>query len=207
MRHSHHLSRELHDLAEICKNKKIELGELFELISTRSHGLLTFILALPFLLPIPLPGFSIMVGLMIAIIGFFMAINRPPWIPKKWMRFKINPDFLQKIFKKAKRLTLKIEKLIRPRGLFLSSNQFSHIVSSIMIMCCGILLALPLPPGTNFPPASAIIILSLAMLERDGLLLVFGYIVFSINIALFGGILFFGFEAVMKFWEKLHHFS
>jgi hypothetical protein len=53
--------------------------------------------------------------------------------------------------------------------------------NSLTIAIRGLLLALPLPPGTNFPPALGIFLLSAGMVEEDSLFVLLGnFIIYSI---------------------------
>jgi hypothetical protein len=46
-------------------------------------------------------------------------------------------------------------------------------------------LLLPLPPGTNFPPALCIILMAGGLLERDGRFILAGYLAFALNVVFF----------------------
>jgi hypothetical protein len=61
-------------------------------------------------------------------------------------------------------------------------------VSAVMVVILGFLLALPLPPGTNFPPAISIILLSIGSLERDAVFVGAGIVAFGVNVLFFSEI-------------------
>ncbi|MGE0171704.1 MAG: exopolysaccharide biosynthesis protein [Oligoflexales bacterium] len=186
------LSSELSRLRELCGDGKLPLRTLVESMSARSHGLLTLFFALPFLLPIPVPGLSIIFGLIIFAAGLSMAVGKKPYLPNKLLDKEISGRTIGKILEKAASASKTVEKFVKPRGNFIASSGWIRPLNGLIIATCGFFLALPLPPGTNFPPAIAIVLLSMGSLEEDAVLMILGYCVFAMNVALFGGILLFG---------------
>ena len=76
-----------------------------------------------------------------------------------------------------------------------------------MICVSGLFLLLPLPvPLSNVLPAFAIFLLAAAMLERDGLCGILGFIVFAITLVVFGGIFLAGVVAIEAVWEWILRF-
>lgn len=65
-------------------------------------------------------------------------------------------------------------------------------LNGIFMVIAGFLLALPTPPGGNFPPGVALVLLSLGTLEEDAVVTTLGYIAFALNVVLFGAIFYFG---------------
>jgi hypothetical protein len=61
------LSQELRELAERFAERPVQLGEILDGTQGRGFDLLLVRIPLPFLTPIPLPGFSIPLGLVVAL--------------------------------------------------------------------------------------------------------------------------------------------
>ncbi len=70
-------------------------------------------------------------------------------------------------------------------------------INGAVIFGVSVLLSLPMPPGFNAPPALAIVVLCVGSIERDGLLILAGYVLsaasviwfaafFSLGVAYFG---------------------
>jgi hypothetical protein len=186
------LSSELAKLRSLCGENKIPLGLLVDAMSARSHGLLTLFFSLPFMLPIPVPGLSVLFGLIIAAAGLSMAVGRKPYLPKKLLNKEVSGKMIGKILDKATKASKSVERFIKPRGNFIARSGWIRPLNGLMISTCGLLLALPLPPGTNFPPAVAILLLSIGSLEEDAAVMVLGYCMFAVNIAIFAGLFVFG---------------
>lgn len=186
------LSSELLRLRNLCDQNKISLYCLIENMTARSHALLTLFFALPFLLPIPIPGLSVVFGLIITFAGVAMALGKKPWLPKRLLSREVSSHLFQKIFELGIKVSQRLEKFVRPRGSFVLRHSWVRPMNGLVIAFCGLLLALPLPPGTNFPPAIAILLLSIGCLEEDAVFMFFGYGAVVVNLVFFGGILFFG---------------
>lgn len=199
---SSRLSTELKALRELCHEDKVSFRMLLEKMNVRSHGLLTLFLCLPFLFPVPLPGLSVLIGLAIFLAAIAQALGKKPWMPKKILDTSVPNHFLEKVFGYGEKASRKLEKIIRPRGEYIVQHPWVRPVNSYLIAACGLLLAMPLPPGTNFPPAVAIFLLSLAGLEDDILLMVLGYVAVSINVVLFGGMVVFGKSGILYLWNS-----
>jgi len=190
------LSQELRHLSEILSGPNMTYHDLFSHLTTRGHALVSFFLSLPFLVPIPIPGLSMVLGPALALAGCLMAFNRPPWLPKPLLAKKCDSVILRKFFLFSSRLMKRIEVFIRPRGRFFHRHDWMIRFNGSMIAVCGLLLALPLPPGTNVPPALGALFLSIGTLEEDGIFIVLGYVVTTLSMFFLGLILFFGYEGI-----------
>lgn len=190
--HSTHLQTELKRLEAACQGSRITFGELCSAMSHKNQTLLIFILSLPFLLPIPLPGLSVPFGLLIAWTSLRMFFGKSLWLPS-FIRLKtVSAEQIKTLLKKAEPIAQYFSRWVKPRGkLFLRASGTKHF--SLLLVCtCGILLALPLPPGTNSPPAFTAALLSLGILEEDSLFVGLGYFCFFLITILFGALIFWG---------------
>lgn len=159
-------------------------NELLEKLGDKSHSLAAIILSLPFLLPIPIPGLSMVMGLMISWVLFYWFFKKKIWIPKKWQTKTLPAHIFSNVFDKGEVYAKKFEYLFKARGLVLVHSFFARLLVFLLILISALFLALPLPPGTNFPPAITIIILALSILFEDVWLMIFGILLFCFNAAL-----------------------
>jgi len=192
------LSQEFHRLSLFCKDKQLTLKELIDEIGPGDQALVTLILCVPFLLFVPIPGLSTLLGLFICFGGCRIAIRKRPWLPRFLSKKHVSGDLLSKGFSKAEKIARKIEKFVRPRVKFFHQHPGLIFLNGILIAMGGIFLALPLPPGTNFTPALMVVFFSIGILEEDGVFIVLGYLTFLLNAVLFILLPILGWEGIKK---------
>ena len=190
------LSDELARIADQCKGRQLTFRELSAMVEERGDSMLALLLSLPFLMPVPLPGYSIAIGLYFILLGTREALGYPLWLPKWIANRSVSSAALVKVFSSTSRLFRRFEKVIKPRGKWAVDNPAVQTARGILIAICGFLLCLPLPPGTNSPPGTCIILLCIGALENDAVFHVLGYIAFVLNLVFFGALLFFGVHGV-----------
>ena len=67
--------------AEVGRGPSLTLGQIERLLEGHGYELLLLFLALPFCFPISIPGLSLPFGLVIILIGWRLAVDRPPRLP------------------------------------------------------------------------------------------------------------------------------
>jgi hypothetical protein len=188
-----------HILKKSKNEGPISVAEILHILSGKGKPLILIFLALPFCQPIPLPGVSIPFGIVIAIIGFHMLFSDRVWAPKFIMEKKISHRTLNKIIPKGLWLIDKINHFSHSRITWLCYPRICHILNGLLIAFWGLFLALPVPiPVTNLVAGWSILLLSLGMLENDGL---FVLIVYTFTV---GCILFITLFAV-PYVNSMHH--
>jgi hypothetical protein len=191
-----HLSEEIDGLIEAFAERSVTLREVMAVLRGRAYTLLVILMALPFCTPIPLPGVSTPSGLVIAVIGFRMALGQKPWLPRRLLDTKLPPRFFARLLGAARRIIRGLEVGLRPRWIFLLEAKPLHLAYGAMICVGGLLLLLPLPiPFSNGLPALTIVLIASAILERDGYCLVTGLVMFGLTLCFFGIIFWGGTEA------------
>lgn len=180
------LSEELAHLQETFAERSVQLQEVITALRGRAYLLLLVLLSLPFCTPIPLPGLSTPFGLVLAFIGLRLSLGMKPWLPKKLLLTPLPPGFLSKLIRFTERLVRIFEKLLRPRLAFLTGTEILRRLHTFAICLAGVALLLPLPiPFTNTFPAWAVLLLACGLLERDGLFVLAGHVIFAAGIAYF----------------------
>jgi len=197
-------SEELREMAEQFAERPVRLGEIFDATQGRGVNLLLVFIALPFLTPIPLPGFSIPFGLVVAIIGARMALGQKPWLPQKLLMRELPSRFFPKLLRAASRVVKWLEYLLRPRLAVVNDHVVFRRLAGFLIMASGLFLILPLPiPFSNSLPACTVLLLAAGSLERDGLAILAGCGMFLVTAAFFILLAFGGAEAAKNLRQFL----
>lgn len=159
----------LEDLVEAFPNEKISVGELLDRLDSRAHGVLMLILALPMLIP-NIPGISTIFGvLMLPPALALMLGQRRMWMPEKVRAWTFDRSGFNKALKVAIPALKRVEFLIKPRISFLTRwPATSYVGFQTLIM--GLVLILPIW-GANLSPGVTVTFTALALLQRDGLLM------------------------------------
>lgn len=195
------LSEEFHSLAHKYQHRHVTLKEILVHLTPRGQALVTLFLALPFAIFLPIPGLSIPFGIFIMLNGFRIAARKGVWVPKFLYKREISGSLLNKSFYKIEKLLKFLEKFVKPRGKFLNIHPKLQLLNGAVLGLAGFFLALPLPPGTNFLPGWTALIMSLGILEEDGVFVVIGYVLICLSIAFFVLLPIVGLE---KFHEFFH---
>jgi hypothetical protein len=190
------LSEEFLRLAELSAGDTVTLRALLGEMRPRDHALLTLMLSAAFLTPLPMPGISQMFGLLILYAGSRMARGLGPLFPKRWLDRPISAGFLARVFRFFAWLTSWFEHWVRPRGRFLAAHPGTRRANGVGLSIVGLLILVPLPPPTNFPPAIAGFVLSAGIAEDDIVFVSLGWLLVLLNIALFAAIGVYGLDGV-----------
>jgi len=196
------LSEELAHLRTSAGERAITLREVIQTLGGRAYLLLVLLLAMPFITPIPLPGLSTPFGLAIALIAFRLSLGQRPLLSKKLQRKVLPAGFIAKVFNFAEKVLRFFERFLRPRLTFLTDTPLLVQLHAVLMLLAALALLLPLPiPFSNSFPAWTILLFAAGLLERDGLFILAGYLVFV------GGIFFFIFlgEAATALVQSLWH--
>jgi hypothetical protein len=183
----------------------LTIGQMVEILRGRGLFMIVILLCLPFLSPVSVPGISIPFGLAIAFSGLRIAFGREPWVPDWVLRRSLPPRVLEKIVKVGIRLHERLERIIRARLIFVLRGA-GKVVAGAAIAVAGVFLSLPIPPPfplTNTIPSLAIILICLGLMERDGWLIIWGYVLISIGTLYLASIAFLGGAGVAQLWNWL----
>jgi len=182
------------------------LGELVKKMGAQGFGLLIFILAAPFVQPIPTGGLSMALGSLIALLAAQRFLGRTHvWLPQWIEKTPIDEKAARLFISSAEKCFRFLEKFIHPRmSWFCGANKL--MAAGIFTMAVTLMLPIPIP-FSNSLCAIPLALWAIAITEEDGLLSAFAYLVaitsLVFHFGLFYVILFFGYEAVPLIWQKL----
>jgi hypothetical protein len=194
------LSQIFLDLASECEDDHITFKDLLRNLGSRGHAFVVLLCSIPFLTPIPIPGLSIILGGFILAAGVGIAIDKPYGLPEFIATRELPALLFKKIFLFFAAILKRCEHFISPRFENYVDSAVVKGISGTMIAISGFLLALPLPPGTNFPPALVCTFLSIGLLEKDGAVLSIGFVLFIIKVIVIIGLYFYLYSYFASFF-------
>ncbi len=170
----------------------------------KGHAAIVTVLALPFSLPIQIPGLSTPFGILLFYNGLRVAFARQPALPR-WVRNREIPaGTAQAMLGALRKVARFAEKVLHPRWVQLCRHPILHRLHGLLIAFLSILLALPLPiPMSNMLAAIPILLIGLALLEDDGAFLVGGYLAALPCVVFFAVLFLLGPQAVTAIWGWL----
>lgn len=168
----------------VVENKKemMTIGEIKNALHERGFGLLMAIAALPICLPVPVPpGYTTLFSIPLFIFSIQMILGlQAPWLPAWIEKRDVSRSNLEKIITKASPWLKRIETRMQPRMTYIGVHTWERIIG-IFSFVFALAIALPLPL-TNFLPGCGILIMALALLNRDGVTILIGMIIGTIGI-------------------------
>jgi hypothetical protein len=162
----------------------VPLRDLLAGLGRRAFGMLLLIAILPAFIPIPIGG--AISGPLVVLIGVqLLAGTRRPWLPQFLARRGPHRHALTRFDATISPWLARLEKLVRPRLPQLLRRRAAVMFTGLLLVLLGLLLSLPIPL-TNYLFGGLLLLFALALLERDGALLVVAWGAGAIAIAVFG---------------------
>ena len=165
----------------------LALHDLVGGLGRSSFGVLLFIATMPAFIPIPGVAGALS-GPLVVLIGMHLLILlRKPWLPGFIARRGPQRSTLIRFDRVGDRWLRGLEKLVRPRFTVVIDHPLATIFTGLQLVLLGILLALPIP-FTNFLFGALLLLYALALLERDGALMLMSWIAGIAAIYVFGAV-------------------
>jgi hypothetical protein len=158
------------------EDERLTLGEILASLDHRAYGFVLLLLAVANFTPGPsMPGFSTIFGLPAMAMAAQMMLGwSRPWLPERLARLSVRRERFIRTVAKALPMIARLDRLLRPRLTWLA-NLTGHRWTGAAALVQALLLCLPLP---LYPmaPAASLVLMSLGMIARDGLMLALGHI-------------------------------
>ena len=156
------------------EESSVSLGWILDQLHERAFGLFLLILALPCCIPF-LYGIPQIVALPLLFVAAQIVFGRRvPWLPENLRRRQVRVASLNDLSRRARPTLSWIEALCRPRLSALTRAPFDRLVGLALVLFSASILV-PLP-GTNTVPGFAVVLVSMGLLQRDGVVVILGSI-------------------------------
>jgi hypothetical protein len=161
---------------------RVSVASIRDALGDRSFAALLTLFAAINMIPMP-PGTSAFLGIPLLIISAQMAYgSERAWLPRFIMDRSLSAEQFRTVMDRVVPRLQQIEKLIKPRYWPFWRRQGDRIIG-IMSFVLALVLTLPIPLG-NWPPAFAMALLGLSLIERDGILFALGTAMALISLAI-----------------------
>lgn len=191
----------LDQLAAQAETAPLPLHDVLEQFSRRAFGLLLLLVTLPAFLPLP-AGAGAISGPLAALLGAQLLFGmRRPWLPRRLAAYVIPAPRLQALARRIGPWLRRLEHLSRPRWEILILSLPGSMLCGLLIVVLGVLLSLPVPL-TNYPLALLILGYAVALIERDGVLMLILWLTGIAGIAVMAGLTGEAFSWAQGFWSR-----
>ena len=164
------LSQRLAQIIASSKTERLTFTDLAAQLHSRAWGGLLFIFAAINVLPLP-PGTSVFFALPLIIVSAQMVVGRAsPWFPAWINRRGVRKNELERLIAKIEGVEGRIERVLKPRLATLTGPTATRIIG-IVCLLLALLAAIPIPLF-HMAPAAAILLFGLALIYRDGALVI-----------------------------------
>ncbi|MDO4724292.1 MAG: exopolysaccharide biosynthesis protein [Comamonadaceae bacterium] len=153
--------------------------ELMALMGDKGLLMLCALMTLPFLFPVSIPGVSTVFGSAILLIALSISLGRLPWLPAFIADRQLSAERLRPVLQRGLGMLRRLDAILKPLRMHRLTGGPMRNLNGLAIMFAAVLLMLPLGlvPFSNTLPGIAILLLALGVAQRDGLLVLGGYLV------------------------------
>lgn len=163
----------------------LQLREILNGLGRSLFGMLLFLAILPAFLPLPglAGGLS---GPLVVLVGLqLLAGLRRPWLPRFIAERGPTRGTISRFEHRIGPALMRLEKLVRPRVTAMLDHRPATMFTGLLLVLLGILLVLPIP-FTNYLFGVLLMLFALALLERDGVLMLVAWAAGIVAIVVFG---------------------
>ena len=182
------------------ESERISVGDIVAVLRDRAFALLVVLLGLPNCLPMP-PPIPLLCGLLLALVaGQIAAGQAAPWLPRALLGRSIARDDVRKAVARAVPLLRRLERWSRPR-LTLFDHGLAQRGLGLVLLALALALIVAAPIIGQIPLGLAVCLVGLGLVERDGVVVVAGFVIGTIGVALNVGFVYAVFAAIAQLFN------
>jgi hypothetical protein len=164
------LSKRLAEIISEDGPDKLTFSEFAEQLHYRAWGGLLFIFAAINVLPLP-PGLTTFFAIPLLLVSAQMVFGRnTPWFPQRIERRGITKDELRRLVGKIEWVEVRVERIFKPRLPRLTGKAATRVIG-LICFCLTLIVGIPIPL-LHHAPAASIALFGLALIYRDGVLVI-----------------------------------
>ena len=155
--------------------EQLTLGQLLQGLQQSAFGVFLFVAILPSFIPIPGVGGAVSGPLILLMASQMLIGLRKPWLPGFIARRGPRRATMHKFLDKMSGPLRRMDKLLKPRLPVVLAPLPARMFTGLLLILLGILLSLPIP-FTNYLFGFQLLLFALALIERDGLLMLLNWV-------------------------------
>ncbi len=171
------LLNRIHEISQ--KDEDVSVGEIIEMVGDRSYGPLLLIAGLLTLAPIigDIPGVPTILGAIVFLFSVQLLFGREHfWLPKFLLERSVSGKKMNKGVEWLQTPAKWIDKLLKPRFGLLVKDTAVYIIAFMCLMIASVMPIMELVPFSANAAGAALTVFGLALIARDGLLLIIALI-------------------------------
>ena len=167
------VSELLADLVDEARQQPLHYSDLIDRFARRGFGVLLLLVTLPTFLPLPVGAVT---GPLCMLIGLQMLLLQShPWLPHRLRQRPLDGERMRLFLERRGHWLRRLERLAHPSWPLLTRTRPAQAISGLLIAANGLLLSLPIP-FTNYLFGVLMLLFCLALLERDGRLMLLAWL-------------------------------
>lgn len=179
----------LREFALSLTGERVTLEQIVASLGDRGLGVLIAIFALPNILPSAVPFGNVAVAVPPVVFAVQLMLGADHlMLPRFIARATVGTRWLKTIAPKIASVLSWFERLLRPRMEWVTGARGERIIGAIALLL-ALVSMLPIPFGHNLP-ALGLVLIGLALIERDGLAILIGAAIGMIGSILLGLVIF-----------------
>jgi hypothetical protein len=165
-----------------AKLRPLTLGDALDSLDGTAYALISLLLVIPFLQPVPLGPITVLGGITFMILGWQMWRGHiSPVLPQKIRHVEMSEKSWRLLGSACLKIVNFCHKFTKPRLPGLVEGEQGQKIGGLILMISGALMAIPFGvlPMNNFLPGLAILFFCFGDMESDGLMTIiaFGWII------------------------------
>jgi len=164
-------------------SERLTVADIVAVLRGRAFALLLVVLGLPNCLPMP-PPIPLVCGLLLALVAAQIAAGwATPWLPRSLLVRSIPRQDFRRAVDRAVPVLRRLERWSRPRLSGLETVPIMRLIGFLLLaLAIGLLFAAPVIG--QIPLGIAVCVVGLGLVERDGLVVIAGFAIGAIGLAL-----------------------
>ncbi|MFM9913042.1 MAG: exopolysaccharide biosynthesis protein [Methylophilaceae bacterium] len=163
----------LRHFADLASQRPLSFGEAMDTLDSAAYALISIILVLPFLQPIPLGPITILAGLAFVALGWQMLKGHAsPKLPQRIRAVELSENNWRLLVTVGIKVLKWCRVITRPRLRHLVSGRLGQKIGGSILLVSGVLMAIPFGvlPLNNVLPGLGVFFYCIGELKEDGLM-------------------------------------